>query len=591
MNKSFKIVMSAAVFFGLNLFLAGSVQAATLYMVPKIGDLKAGQDFTVEIMVNTGGDSFNAAQATIQFPKDLLQVTSIDNSASASIFNFWLEGPTFSNENGRIHFIGGTTNGISGRAIPLLKINFQAKNSGEAPLQFTDSAITAADGSGSNILTNMEVASFRIAAEAAPGTTPAPAPTPGVSPATTPQPVLITRTPTVAAGAPSKPQIKVSLYPDQDSWYNISSEFLVSWNLPSDISGVATRLDTSATFSGTASEGLFESKIFPAIMEDGIWYLHVRFKNNIGWGPVTNYKIKLDTRPSSYFKVEFLTGGVKSDNPTPKIRFVSSDGVSGINHYQVEIDNSSYADIKDGNFQMPPQAPGVHKLKVKIFDNAGNFIEDVSEFEILPIVSPTINFAQPDIFVGENRVSATGTSLPGTTVLFSIKEDNGRVEYQAEVPVGTDGNWEITAEHFLAKGKYYLEVQAKDSRSALSLPVKSEMLRVREKPVLVIGSFEVTQFWLFMYLIILLLIGVGIGWASYRFWAVRIEHKTIIAKRDISNLLAGITKAVDSVNSNLDKPDFEEKNRIEAKFHAEKARQDLKKMEKYLIEEIEEIPH
>lgn len=578
MKKFLKLAVLAASFYGLNMFLAGTAQAATLYMIPKGGEVKVGQNFSVEIAISTDNGSFNATQATIQFPKDLLQVTSVDNSSSSSIFNFWLEGPTFSNETGRVHFIGGATNGISGKAIPALKINFQAKKSGEAPLQFTDSAITAADGSGSNILTSMEVASFKIAEGAVSETAVVAAP---------PAPVLISRTPVASVELPAKPQVSVALYPDQNAWYNAGSAFLAKWDLPNTISEVATKLDANATFSGTDSEGLFDSKVFPAIADNGVWYLHVRFRNSIGWGPTTNYKIRVDTLPPKSFKTIFLTAGAKSDDPAPKIQFSSSDGLSGISRHEISIDNVIVSTTTKDTFTLPPQTPGAHQLMVRIFDNAGNYIEDVTQFETLPIASPTISLANPNIFVGENRVTATGTSLPETSVLFSLKQDDGIMSYQAEIPVDSSGNWGITVDHYLPKGKYYAEIKAKDSRSALSLPVKSEPITVKDKPVLIIGNFELTEFWLLTDLIILMIFVFGLGWSAYRFWSIRVGRKAVIAKRDFSNIIASLTKDLDLISSSLSKPDAT--GASEAKFYSDRAKQNMQNMKKYMAEEIEEI--
>ena len=146
MHKNQKLSLSALLTSLLFYFSAVLVSAATLSILPKTGELKVNQNFILEIKVNAGDDSFNTAQATVDFPPDLLEVKSIDSSPSGSAFSFWLEEPSFSNSDGKINFIGGTTNGISGSAILILKINFFAKAPGEAFIRLSDAAVTAADG-------------------------------------------------------------------------------------------------------------------------------------------------------------------------------------------------------------------------------------------------------------------------------------------------------------------------------------------------------------------------------------------------------------------------------------------------------------
>lgn len=132
--------------------------------------VSVGDTFSLDVLVDSSDRAFNAAEGIIFFPEDILQVVSIDTSPSATIFNFWLFLPTFSNEDGEVVFSGGTTRGVLGSKIKLLSITFRAKASGDALITAGDASVNASDGSGTNILNDITAA--RISVAAAPITVP-----------------------------------------------------------------------------------------------------------------------------------------------------------------------------------------------------------------------------------------------------------------------------------------------------------------------------------------------------------------------------------------------------------------------------------
>lgn len=152
-------------FISLTIFLASfvwalPVQAATLsFSAPE--NISVGEVFSLSVRVNSGDRGFNAAEASILFPSDILEVVSIDTAPSSTIFNFWLNHPTFQNDKGTVLFSGGTTKGIVGADIQILTVHMRAKGSGEALITASDASINASDGSGTNILENISALRVR----------------------------------------------------------------------------------------------------------------------------------------------------------------------------------------------------------------------------------------------------------------------------------------------------------------------------------------------------------------------------------------------------------------------------------------------
>jgi hypothetical protein len=166
------------VFFVLGvLFSASVVDAATLSIVPGTSTVTVGNIITLNVVVNSAGQSINNSDATIQFPADLLQVISI--SKSSSIFSLWVQDPSFSNATGQISFNGGITNpGYTGSNGELVSITFQTKKAGVASVLFSDAAVRANDGLGTDVLTAKNGGTLNINALVATPTPQPPAPSP-----------------------------------------------------------------------------------------------------------------------------------------------------------------------------------------------------------------------------------------------------------------------------------------------------------------------------------------------------------------------------------------------------------------------------
>src|SRR3989339_102721 len=409
-TKHFAILIVLAVL----IFAPSIAWAATLNVTLDKLQGAIGDTVTANIKINSEGSGINVAQATLQFSKDILEAKSVDKTGS--IFNFWLKDPTFSNDTGQIDFVGGSSSGFVGPSLQVLTITFKIKGNGQVNLVFTDGSVNASDGSGTNVLNTMKGAQFTAGPK-----TEGPLATPGV--ATLPSaPPQISRQPIPAKNSPSKPQINIPLYPDSSKWYNLSSDFSVSWDLPPDVSDVVSAINKDPSWSSQKSEGLFNNKNFGAL-SDGAWYVHVRFQNNIGWGPVAHYKISVDTQPPLSF-IPKLNGvsatdkTISTDDPDPDVTYSVGDNLSGIDFYFLRVDDGDLIKTDKTSFALPLQTPDNHAVLVGAQDKAGNITENIIKLETLPIKSPTANLDAASLFVGEGGIFATGTALPNVKIIF-----------------------------------------------------------------------------------------------------------------------------------------------------------------------------
>lgn len=133
----------------------------TLYLIPYNdavmyqGDIKK-----IDVSVNAR-KPINAIGATIKFPQDSVEIIAF--SKEKSFFDLWTEETAISEEDGEIHFSGGTTNtgGLTGTGT-VITLTLRAKKSGSQNLFFKDSQIYSADGEGTLLDNDTRSISFNV---------------------------------------------------------------------------------------------------------------------------------------------------------------------------------------------------------------------------------------------------------------------------------------------------------------------------------------------------------------------------------------------------------------------------------------------
>jgi hypothetical protein len=557
------------------LVIAHQASAATLYLAPEGKLFGIGQEFTVDVKIGTeGSESINAGEATIRFPSDVLELKSTDRAGSA--FKFWVEEPTISNEDGTLTFIGGTSKGITGEALQVLTMQFKAKGAGSATLTIENGTITASDGKGTNVLSKSEGVSIGIGTEV-------------VIPNAVdiPEPERVTDERTLADEVPAAPTIRVPLYPEPDQWYNHLGEVTVFWELPTDILQVSTRLSqVKDTAPGDKMDELFTGRNLGTIEGEGEWYVRVQFRNNIGWGELAYYKIGIDTTAPLPFEIKIDSEA--SQNPSPEIRFQTSDELSGIKEYIVLIDGTEAMRTASSSAKLPAQRPGTHEVVVRAVDNAGNTVEDDLEFEIIPIPAPIIAFITKTVSQ-EDLIFASGEAVPSGMITVRIHTDKGKLAYEGKTESDEAGNWSITVDELLPTGKYKMSASAVDSRGAISLNSLALPFKVRAKAVLSIGFIDLSWYEIFV-LVVLLVMG-GTGVVAWRY-ALLLKKRTaymVVASRDVEKLCVLLESGIQDLGKVFPRIKITESAQAEIDTRMSKVKNVIARMKKYLSKEFTEV--
>jgi hypothetical protein len=365
----------------LSLGYYGTALAADLLVSPASGSYTPGQTFTVAVRVNPGGKSVNAVEASLKFNPAALSVVSV--SKEGSVFSLWTTEPAFSNSAGTITFGGGSPSPFTAQS-NIINVTFRTVAAGSGDLSVSSASILAADGQGTDVYARGVGGTYTIGA----ATTPTPPPTP-----TTPTPTPTTPTAPadeeeesdeaiIFGDPPRAPEVGSQAFLDPELWYK-TTEGIFTWTLPFDVNVVAVMIASS---SDNQPDEFEDSVYDPPIEEfvvsrenvaDGIQYLSIKYKNQVGWGAVLNRKIQIDTTPPEAFVIDVRAAN--SSTGFPQLNFEAKDVTSGIDYYEMTIaDNEPIVVTPDEariGYLLKELEDGTYTVKVVAYDKAGNIRE------------------------------------------------------------------------------------------------------------------------------------------------------------------------------------------------------------------------
>lgn len=336
---------------------------AALFLSPASGSFLVGSTFDVSIVLDTKAAVVNTVEVELNFPADKIQVAS--PSVGRSIIQLWPAPPTFSNQQGKIYFVGGIPSpGIVTSQGVVLTLTFRVVGTGEGQISFGPrTSVLANDGKGTNILGQKPSAFFRF---------------------------LIP--------PPLGPAISSPTHPDQDRWYSDNNPVFI-WSGSRTVSNYSYSIDQNpGGFPDTTSEGQDATASFQNLT-DGIWYFHLREGIGGVWGGVSHYVVKIDSTPPADFEIN-VSPGKRTTNRNPIFRFFTTDELSGFDHFEMKIIPLSEPVTSQGLFfevASPYQAqgfnPGRYQVVIRALDRAGNTRDSTVTMNI---VSAFFQFIGPE---------------------------------------------------------------------------------------------------------------------------------------------------------------------------------------------------
>lgn len=454
------------------LFIPFFMHAATLSVVPATGVYKTGATFSVSILVNTAGTPVNAADGTLSYNSKELSVVSV--SRASSIFNLWTTEPAFSNTAGTVIFSGGVPTGYTGGQGTVFVVTFRSLSSGTARVSLTGASVLAADGKGTNVLTNMSGGTYTLSAVES-----------------QPAPEVIVEY-VAPANTPSAPQITSSTHAKDGAWSKDTTATLL-WSLPGGVTAVRTSLDKSPVSVPTKVYDTPIKTLTIPNLDEGVSYLHVQFKNADGWGKVGHYKLAVDSEKPESFEIK-SPAGADFSNPTQTLIFDIKDKTSPISVFKIQIDGAPPYDVTPTstplNVTLSPLEPGYHSVVAEGVDGAGNSLIASYSFTITSFEKPSIT-EFPATLNAKTVPVIRGTTKPQAKVTATIITPAGESIIVETVADGT-GLFSIIPDDEFSTGVYTVSAVATDEFGARS--EKSDEIKIKVSPpgYVAIGSFLIS---------------------------------------------------------------------------------------------------
>lgn len=336
--------------------------AGSFSLSPSGGTYATDSVFTINLLANTGGQAVNAGEAAITFPADKLEVVNI--SQSGSIFTLWPTPPAAA--SGQISFAGGVAApGWSGNSGLLLSITFRAKRAGQATVGVNSGQLLLNDGSGTKMAPGLGRAEF-----------------------------------TLLGGAPAAPALNSDTHPEETRWY-ISSDPRFFWDQAEDVTAFSYIIDDQAeTVPDDTAEGADNSVQYQD-QGEGRWYFHLKAKNEAGWSVTSHRRVQIDHTAPADFRVSLNSDPFTKDQ-TPEIYFRATDPVSGIDYYDIFLDDHLIERVPGDGATMPWVAPkleyGQHRAVVHAYDLAGNATEAALDFKVVRFF-PGAGFQLGEVYI------------------------------------------------------------------------------------------------------------------------------------------------------------------------------------------------
>lgn len=477
--------------------------SASLYLSPSSKTVKVGDSFSVAVYVSTD-TAMNAAQATVTFPTNLLQATSVSQTG---IFTLWAEAPKYSNTSGTVTFAGGLPNpGYNGKSGKILTVTFKARAEGRPKVSITKGSVLANDESATELLRSQGSGTYTIE-KAMP--TNANTSTNKPEPAINPAPVVTSPT-----------------LPDPDKWYNIN-DISVTWTGGNGVKGYSIVFDSAESTTPAETATTSEPSFARGDVADGIWYLHLRARYDAGWSSTTTFAFRIDVTPPEPFTINVIGD--------PRVEFNAADATSGVDHYEMSLDGGAYTAVTSP-YQTPILPVGTHYLTVRAFDKAGNYRESNSQFEISGYPQPIVIDLTP-VAIGNEPIIMRGFANAQDSLRLTIDGVNYGPYPVAEhldpnspkTPPEGMVAWKIAVQANITPGEHEVTVTALGPAGEVSQSTIPAKFRIVSNAVRLFGRAIPMVLVINVLIILVLLLLLVTGYFAFRYYRLRhrMRHSSV----------------------------------------------------------------
>ncbi|MBI2984856.1 MAG: hypothetical protein HYY50_04505 [Candidatus Kerfeldbacteria bacterium] len=272
--------------------VAAQAPRPEIQLVGPRGLVKLGQVFTVEVRLNSQGQSVNAADLFIAYPADSLEVLRVGREQS--IFTLWPEEPQWTNPVGTMTLVAGRPGGIYAVDATVATLYFRARQSGHVVFML--------DLDRSRVYRHDEAASPLSVGSA---------------------PLELDLASDFVTGIP----LESTTHPDPRTWstgqavevhWAVAAETEYSYVFDSDMTGVPDDVP----------ESQIGQRSYPALA-DGVYYFSIKRRTSGGlWTDLTQRRFLLDSTPPTAFSLRLLDPDTVGQQAV--LAWQVSDAMSGV---------------------------------------------------------------------------------------------------------------------------------------------------------------------------------------------------------------------------------------------------------------------
>lgn len=322
---------------------------STMRFQPEWGIYDKDFEQKFSIIVDTGDESINAAQFSIEYDPSQVEIKEIDTSSSSC--SYFIENK-ISKADGRANLSCIILNsGIGKRSLTIADVVVVPLKTGTFKLSFNKDGtkVLANDGLGTNVLRMAQSGSYRVD-DFDPALS-------GISKENNEKSDLrsfVVFSPT---------------HPNQSRWYNTQTARFVWRGKSNEVYSYV--FDTNSGTIPGKDKVLQGTQVDIPIPGDGIFYFHLGLASG---GSVAHYKIQSDTTPPTIVSMKLSSNTIYAGD-VARFFFEAVDIASGIQrNYYVDLGNHLFLPIGSQLF-VPFQKTGNQKLTLRVYDNAGNYSE------------------------------------------------------------------------------------------------------------------------------------------------------------------------------------------------------------------------
>lgn len=472
---------------------------ATIGFDPVSSTIGLGE--TGKVALTVSSDVYvNTVDVIVSYPTGT--VLGVEANAETSVFTITLFPSTVDNTTGQARFrVSVPTPGAKGDSIPIGTLLFRGAALGKATLSVISAKVIANDGDGTNIYTGSSTGSITVDNTKKPQYT------------------------TTGETGPI-PVVNSTSHPDPSKWYSNRNVTFTWGGGENDYNWVFDQ--NPDTLPPTSSKGGATTTTMNGVA-DGVWYFHVRAAKGGNWGPTSTFKVQIDGSAPGAFQLEMEPDPTKDPAALPLISFNSPDTPSGIDHYEIQLDDGAWV-VTVSPYQVPLLKAGPHHVNVKAIDRAGNTTSAAADFVLKPL-EPTPHIDSPkdgfSLALGDGEI--TGTALANSSVQLYADD-----AFITAATADKDGKFSIKLSNHLEPGKYTFKVKAtmaKHLASEFSNEIKGEVVAGGGVSL---GGWQVPV-WVLMilYVVLILILLLVLAWLIRKWLKARQQQKLAMQKLEL----------------------------------------------------------